>query len=387
MNRLAAALVTAVMFAAVVGCDESPLSDDRTWVLESLNGHAPVEGFHPTLRVNEKQYGGQDGCNTFSGRSWNGKPVATDDGTFSAPSATQTLRGCEGPAGVAEQADAYMDALMEGERFRVEGDLLEIIDGAGETRLVFVRQVALPGRAMELAGTAWLLIDEESGAEQATTLAFLNERIVAGTTACRGYVADYSVSKGRVGFPGLSIIRSTESCRGDARDIEGWYINDLFWAGDYSVDERSGQSLLRMRTRRGKTLVFEPLMPAAVDDMFEREWSLTTFVEPRKTSSYTRFSYTTEVVEGREVMISFQENFVSGSTGCNSYSAHLSVEGPTIEVGNVSVTRMACKDPEGLMEQERRYLEVLRDVKRFNTYGDRLAMRTDDDEVLIFQAE
>ena len=384
MSRWVAVLAVVVMFAAVIGCGDSGPLADTTWVLESLNGHAAVDGIHPTLRVNGKKYGGQDGCNTYSGRSWNGRPVATADGSFSAPPAEGTLRGCDS-AEIAEQAEAYMDTLMEGERFQLGGDRLEIIDGTGETRLVFFRQSALPGHTAELAGTGWRLLDEQANGDRTTTLAFLNDRIVTFGTVCREYVAEYKVSGARIRFPGMSMIGATQSCPSELQEMARRHMDDLFWAGDYSVDESTGGSVLRVRTRRAKTLVYEPL-PPAMDGIFDREWSLTTFVEPRKTGSYTRFAYTTDVLEGTVVTISIGENSVSGSAGCNSYSAPLSYGGSMIEVERVSTTRMSCGHRDGVMEQERHYLEVLRDVKRFNIYGDRLAMHTGDDEVLLFDA-
>ena len=39
------------------------------------------------------------------------------------------------------------------------------------------------------------------------------------------------------------------------------------------------------------------------------------------------------------------------------------------------------------MEQERRYLNVLSRVSRFQIYGDRLSLHTEDDEALLFQAK
>ena len=99
-------------------------------------------------------------------------------------------------------------------------------------------------------------------------------------------------------------------------------------------------------------------------------------------NSYTRFSYTTDVLEGTEVTISFGENDVSGSAGCNTYSAAMTHEGSTIEVGRVSVTRISCEDPDGVMEQERRYLEILGDLNLFDIYRHRLTMNTGNDEVL-----
>ena len=379
----ATVMIIVATLASVVGCGDSGPLGDTIWVLESLNGHPAVEGVHPTLRVNGKSYGGQDGCNGFSGRSWNGGPIATAEGTFSAPPAMGTLRGCDS-AEIADQADAYMDALLEGDRFLFEGDRLEITDGTGETRLVFSRQHPLPGHTAELAGTKWRLKDGEAKVDRATTLVFLNDRIVAGATACRAYVAEYRVTGASIRFPGMSLTGATRSCLSEL-EIENRHMKDLFWAGDYAVDDGAGGSILRVRTRRHKTLVYEPL-PPAVDGTLYRKWSLAAFVEPRRMSSYTRFSYTTEVLEGTEVTISFGENDVSGSAGCNTYSAALTHKGSTIEVGRVSATRISCEDPDSVMEQERHYLEILGDVKRFHIYGDRLVMNTGGDEMLLFDA-
>ena len=380
--------VTVVFFAAVftsvVGCGDSGPLGDTTWVLESLNGHPAVEGIHPTLRVNGKSYGGQDGCNAFSGRSWNGGPIAAAEGTFSAPPAMGTLRSCDSVE-VADQADAYMDALMEGERFLVEGDRLEIIDRAGETRIVFSRQRPLPGQTAELAGTKWRLLEGGANRDRATTLAFLNDRIVAIGTTCWGYVAEYRLTGASIRFPGMSLIGATRACPSELRKMEKRHVKDLFWAGDFAVDDGAAGSTLRIRTRRNRTLLYEPLPPTGDGTLFQ-EWSLLAFVEPRKTGAYTRYSYTTDVLEGTEITISFEENGASGSAGCSSYSTPLNIEGSTIELVKVSATREECEGPDGLMEQELRYLDVLKYVNRFDIYGDRLAMQTGDDEVLLFDA-
>ena len=223
----ATVMIVVATLASVVGCGDSGPLGDTIWVLESLNGHPADEGVHPTLRVNGKSYGGQDGCNGFSGRSWNGGPIATAEGTFSAPPAMGTLRGCDS-AEIADQADAYMDALLEGERFLIESDRLEITDGTGETRLVFSRQHPLPGHTAELAGTKWRLQDGEAKVDRATTLVFLNDRIVTGATACRAHVAEYRVTGASIRFPGMSLIGAMRSCPIELREIEKRHMNDLF---------------------------------------------------------------------------------------------------------------------------------------------------------------
>ena len=333
MNRWVAVLVMGVMFAAVIGCGDSGPLADTTWVLESLNGHAAVDGIHPTLGVNGKSYGGAGWLQLLLGTFLERQADRHGRREFLGSTChAGTLRGCDS-AEIAEQAEAYMDTLMEGEKFRVEGDRLEIMDGSGETRLVFLRQSALPGHTAELAGTEWRLLDEQATGDRTTTLVFLNDRIVTFGTVCREYVAEYKVSGARIRFPGMSMIGATQSCPSELQEMARRHMNDLFWAGGYSVDESTGGSVLRVRTRRAKTLVYEPL-PPAMDGIFDREWSLTSFVEPRKTGAYTRFSYTTDVLEGTVVTISIGENSAAGSAGCNIVQwSPESTRASTIEVG------------------------------------------------------
>lgn len=50
---------------------------------------------------------------------------------------------------------------------------------------------------------------------------------------------------------------------------------------------------------------------------------------------------------------------VTGSAGCNSYSAPFQLAGNRLTVGPVVVTRMRCKQPAGLIEQKAAFLKVL----------------------------
>ena len=73
--------------------------------------------------------------------------------------------------------------------------------------------------------------------------------------------------------------------------------------------------------------------------------------------------------EGTEVTLSFDGNAFTGTAGCNDYAGLGKVEDKsiTIDVGSLSVTAMACENPEGLMEQEQRFVgncsELMRSEK------------------------
>ncbi|MDP9414012.1 MAG: META domain-containing protein [Pseudomonadota bacterium] len=63
------------------------------------------------------------------------------------------------------------------------------------------------------------------------------------------------------------------------------------------------------------------------------------------------------------------EDAASGNSGCNSYSGAFRLTSRQgIEFGPLAVTRIAC-GPE-LMDQERRYLSILRGVSGYSFYSD-----------------
>ena len=113
---------------------QTALPGHATWVLDSLDGRPLIEESIVTLKVDENWFGGFDGCNSYGGRSEDGTSIADADGMFSGPPHEKTVMGCVEPEGIMDQADAYTSALMQGQRFRVVGDRLEIFDRGVEAR-------------------------------------------------------------------------------------------------------------------------------------------------------------------------------------------------------------------------------------------------------------
>ena len=281
-----------------------------------------------------------------------------------------------------DQADAYTSALMQGERYRVVDDRLEILGSGDEATLVFIREKPLPGHPDDLAGTAWRLLaeDDAKGEARATTIAFLDDRLATGATACRDYLATYNAADGSVDFDSTGML-GTQSCSGESRTLEGNYTDFLTWAWKYSVYEEGGASRLGIRSSQGEELTFEPL-PSAVGDIADVEWTLAMFVE------LLGFPRDTPVVQGTRVTASLDEDGISGTSGCNSYTAAARIGDGSVavDVQSLSYTEISCDGPEGLMEQEKRYLDLLPNLTRYGIYGDGLFMQADD-LFLLFQAE
>ena len=368
-----------------------------TWILELLDGRPLIEETFISLELHGDALWGWDGCNSFASQPGDGTIVAQANGSFSTPKEIlRTLRGCKEPEDLlSDQADAYMTALRQAERFRFVGDRLEIFDASGAVRLVFLRQQPLPGRPVELLGTEWHLLPESDGEGMGTaTLAFLNDRLVAGATACRDYVATYRRLQGKLDFVSSSRIGSRQLCSEDSRGSEAAFIHTLSSTEEYSVVESEETRRLSIRTSVGKLLVFEPLPPAR-EEIVGVEWSLRAFVplyfvqQHPDGSGVWDLRDVADVLLETEITISFDADGLGGSSGCNSYAGPARFEDGsiTVDVHLLHHTEKLCEGPDGLMGQEERYFGLVNHLSRYGTYGDGLFMQTDDDVFLLFQAK
>ena len=83
------------------------------------------------------------------------------------------------------------------------------------------------------------------------------------------------------------------------------------------------------------------------------------------------------VIIGTELTAAFgADGIVTGSAGCNNYSAGYEVDDSNISIGLPISTMMACAEPEGIMEQEQEYLTALGTAATYQITGDRMEMRT-----------
>ena len=417
-NGLAVILTIAGLFLSSIACSNADVAtptkgitavaptppppttqipDGSTWILQTLDGAPVFGGTFVWLRLDGDTYSGFDGCNTFGGRFEDGKPVASGDGEFAAPPTFRTLIGC--PESIEGQADSYIELLEQGERFRVVDDRLEILEGGGAVRLIFVQQVPLSGSTVELVGTEWQLVVEDStgGDEKAATLVFVDDHLAVGTTACRGYVASYDASGERLDFRSTAMTEygGASSCAEESRIQEGQFTDDLSPASEYSVSEEEGMKRLRIRTSRGRTVTFEPLV-AGVESVLDVEWHLTAFVTVSEWGDPDVVPLRVDrLIPGTGVTFRFHEKGASGFGGCNSYGVRLEPEEPIArEDGSFAMGSMAiesadrpCSDPPGVLEQEKRFTGLIPKFERYQIYGELLVVHIKGDVVLVFQAE
>ena len=106
--------------------------------------------------------------------------------------------------------------------------------------------------------------------------------------------------------------------------------------------------------------------------------------DPLDGTSWELFAYRkTRPIEDSTITISFEDEQVSGSGGCNSYGGEYQVNGGRIEFGMLMATAMACADP-AMMNQETMFMQFLGDAQRFELTDGQLQIYWSDREALTF---
>ncbi len=77
----------------------------------------------------------------------------------------------------------------------------------------------------------------------------------------------------------------------------------------------------------------------------------------------------------------FEDGTVGGSTGCNQYSGPYTVDGASLEIGQLASTQMACAPPADRIEQS--YVAALGRVAGWRVDGEQLVLTDADDAELL----
>lgn len=241
--------------------------------------------------------------------------------------------------------------------------LITLIVVAG---LLLAGCVPLPSPAADpLAGTSWILADLGSRAvrqDTQVTLRFEDGR-ASGSDGCNNYSTSYTASAGKLSFD-KHVISTLMACPEPIMEQASAYIAALTQAATYKLE--GGQ--LALFDAGGKTLATFTPQSAGLAGM---SWIVTGYNNGQ--------GAVVGVIAGTELTASFgADGTLSGSAGCNRYTATYEAFGTNLKIGPVASTRMACADPAGVMEQEMQFLQALMTAATYRLDGDRLELRTAD---------
>jgi heat shock protein HslJ len=86
------------------------------------------------------------------------------------------------------------------------------------------------------------------------------------------------------------------------------------------------------------------------------------------------------VIAGTTITLEFDRaGRVSGSAGCNTYSANYRASGTSLSIDAPGSTKMFCETPEGVMQQEQSFLTTLTAARTFQITGNQLNIRLGSD--------
>ena len=90
------------------------------------------------------------------------------------------------------------------------------------------------------------------------------------------------------------------------------------------------------------------------------------------------------VIEGTEPYLAFEEDSAGGSTGCNNTGGEYKVNGNRLTFDSLFYTERYCMDPEGVMDQESNFLNILSNAATFEISGNQLVIEAQSGEQLTF---
>jgi heat shock protein HslJ len=79
----------------------------------------------------------------------------------------------------------------------------------------------------------------------------------------------------------------------------------------------------------------------------------------------------------------FTNGTISGSAGCNNFTATYQAEGNRLSIGPAATTRKHCAEPDGIMQQEQEYLDALARVHTYTLKPGILELRDENSSLQV----
>jgi heat shock protein HslJ len=214
-----------------------------------------------------------------------------------------------------------------------------------------------------------ILADEETDpALPVVSLRFEADGSLGGFDGCNRYWGSYTVAGTAIHIP-REMATTRVACRELLARRANAYTEALVRAASFAIDA----SRLSLRDSSEKEVAaFE----AAGRSLAGTSWQVTAYNNGEQA--------VVSVIIGTRITAHFGDDArVTGSAGCNQYFADYRGGDASMVIGRPGATRRFCAEPEGMMDQEARYLEALVSTTTFRLDGRRLALRTSDGALAV----
>jgi len=224
-----------------------------------------------------------------------------------------------------------------------------------------------------LAGTRWSLesygpADAPVLPKQSAFTAEFDDQQMRGRAGCNSYYGYYSTTGER--FTATQVTHTLVACEITLMEQENAYLAALRSVSSF---QRNGNALTL--TYPGGVLRYTTLVdpsPIPGQPLEQTPWKLTTFVTSTIAQTFIGVSITAR----------FEGGQVSGSAGCNTYSASYSIAGDTLTIRDIQATKMAC---EAGMQAEQAFLSALRAVTSARIVGNQLTLTHVNGELIFIK--
>jgi heat shock protein HslJ len=189
---------------------------------------------------------------------------------------------------------------------------------------------------------------------------------VTGNGGCNNYAGSYVTEGNNIN---ISQLLSTMMFCGDNISVqESNYLMNLQKAATYSISD----NLLKMSDANGTvTLTYSVVEPLP---LVGTNWSMLSYNNGRQA--------VVGALAGTEVTALFgADGNLTGTAGCNLYRTGFKVDGNNITIKPAATTRMACPEPEGIMDQEAEFLKALESAATYKIDRQQLWLRDKNDSI------
>lgn len=215
----------------------------------------------------------------------------------------------------------------------------------------------------DLNGTAWVLSSMPGHAllpDTIVTARFEGGR-VQGTDGCNRYTAPYTVA-GSTLQVGPRAASTQMACPPAVMKQADAFMTALTRANRFRVVD--GQ--LQLAAADGTVVTTFAAQPQSLAGT---SWRVLSYNNGKQA--------VVSVLTGTTLTMAFsKDGRVSGSAGCNQYTATYAHTGQKLTIGPAAATRKLCTQPDRVMEQESQFLKALETVATARFEGDRLELRT-----------
>ena len=243
--------------------------------------------------------------------------------------------------------------------------------GGSSLRYTLIEEIGATEVGPTLQGTPWQMValaDEDGAAIEVLAdvevTALFEDGRVSGSDGCNNYSGSYSIDGTDLSV-GPEMMGTMMACPGPIMDQAGAYTAALTSAARYAIVNNQ----LRIMNDTGRTVVtYDVRVPTSLTST---AWQAIGYNNGKE--AVVSIALDTEITA-----VFGEDGTLSGSAGCNNYSAGYEADDVNIKIGPAGSTRMMCGEPEGIMEQESLYLAALEMANVYSIDGDRLQLRTSE---------